>query len=215
MTHLFTGSEIELLNGNPFDPAKPDHRQIDLETVAWALSGVCRYGAHCRPRLYVAEHAVLVSLKLGRLGAPLRIQMADLHHDDGEVLDGVGDVQRPAKPLLDSEYRRRAREIDRCVWRALAWPDKAADPLWHTQDFRDPLLKRVDHEWAIRFEARHIMRSRGEGWEQTRPESGGLPAISDHDEDLLWCWTPDEAYTAYLQRHRELERALTRLAVAA
>jgi hypothetical protein len=216
--HQFTGSEIELGNGLPFDVADPSkHLTISLGVIARSLSKNKRYGGHdvSEHGYSIAEHAVLVSGKLNRLGAPLHVQMAGLHHDDAEALNGVGDPQRPAKGLLGEEFRQRERLIDRAVWRALAWPHKAEAPLWRTEDLRDPLLVRVDHEWAIRFEARRLMVSRGLGWEQSLIAVDGLPPIPDHDEDELGCWSAPEAYAAYLATHHRLARAITRHAVAA
>jgi hypothetical protein len=201
--HTFTGHEIELSNGNQFDPSQPDHRTIDLDTIATALSNLTRFGGHTE--FYsVAEHAVLVAAKLGRLGAPVSLRMAGLHHDDAEALDGFGDIQRPAKSLLDGAYRERFRKIDRCVWRALAWPDKDREPLWQTAQLHDDLLKRVD-VWAVLLEARRLMRSGGQGWEQTVDgEYESAVAIPAHVEDVIVCWSPLFARRAYLGLHRRL-----------
>lgn len=207
MAHRFTGHEIELANGNPFDPSKPDWQMVDLESIAWSLASVPRYGGHARPWFSIAEHAVLVSLKLEKLGASRQLQMAALHHDDAEALDGVGDVQRPAKPLLDDEYRRRVAAINECVWVAIAF---GAVSLWWPYQLDHPLLEQVDHEWALRFEARHLMRSRGEGWDIPVSDE----PIPDHDDDVLWAWGPEQARIAFLQRHHELAGAI-RMGMAA
>ena len=203
MTHQFQSGEIELANGKPFCPSRPNHHMVDLETIATALSNLTRFGGHTE--FYsVAEHAVLVATKLRRIGAPVSLQLAGLHHDDAEALDGLGDVQRPAKGLLDHSYRERSRKIDQCVWRALAWPDKNLQPLWQTAQLHDDLLKRVD-TWAVLFEARLLMQSQGRGWEQT---VDGLyesaVAIPDHDDDRIECWAPQTARRIYLDLHRRL-----------
>ena len=214
MTHVFAPNEIELANGNPFSPAHPDHRMLDLESIAYSLAGVYRYGSHSRPRLTVAEHAVFVSSKLRRLGCSLSLQLAGLHHDDTEALNGIGDVQRPAKGLLDETFHERERHIDHAVWRALAWPDKNRDPLWQTVQLRAPLLKRVD-TWACLFEARLVMRSRGEGWEQTVERDAGAHPIPTDDGDGLDFWGPDDAERRFINRHDTLVWESLRLWVAA
>jgi hypothetical protein len=209
--HHYSGNEIELTNGWPFDVDVPNPSVIDLDTIASSLANLCRFGGHVQ--FYsVAEHAVLVAEKLGRIGAPVAIQLAGLHHDDHEALDGFGDIQRPAKPLLDSpEYRSRCSRIEHAVWLSLAWhPDGfTADALWSVSDLHSELVKRVDI-WAVLFEARWLMKSRGDGWEQTVDRQLAAVPIPNHDEDGISCWTPTTARWAYLNLHKRLCRAAGR-----
>jgi hypothetical protein len=198
----------------PFSPAHPDHRAVNLKTLAYSLAGINRYGSHARPRISVAEHAVFVSRKLGRMDASLSLQMAGLHHDDAEALNGIGDVQRPAKPLLDESFRDRERKLDQCVWRALAWPDKEFEPLWQTAQLRDPLLKAVDCFTCV-LEARFCMPSAGEGWEQTFGDAAEVEIPTDRF-DVLPFWPDWQAEREYLKRHHELaERSFAEMRVAA
>jgi hypothetical protein len=159
------------------------------------------FGAHNS----VAEHAVLVASKLRRLGAPLSVCLAGLHHDDAEGLNGVGDPQRPAKPLLGAEFVERDRLIDRAVWRAVGWPDREQEALWTTGDLHGGLVKRVD-EWACRFEASHIMHSGGLNWPATFDDSA-LPPIPTDPEDEIHTWFPPTAHDAYLSLHFEFATA--------
>ena len=200
--HRFTGNEIELSNGQPFDVDTPDRESIDLYTIASSLSNLCRFGGHVQ--FYsVAEHAVLVATKLRLIGAPVSMQLAGLHHDDHEALDGFGDIQRPAKPLMDSpEYRARCARIDLAIWQSIAWRDRT-DALWDLNDLHSELLKRVDI-WAVLFEAHHLMHSGGHGWEQTVDRELAVVPIPNHDEDRIECYLPWTARNAYLEKHNEL-----------
>ena len=213
--HIFSSNEIELANGRPFNPAHPNHHMVDAETIAHSLSNQCRFGGHCSSFYSIAEHSVLVASKLRRLGAPLSLQHAGLFHDAAEALNGVGDVQRPAKGLLDHAYRERERKLDQTVWRSVAWPDKAREPLWQTAQLHDDLLKRVD-VWAVLFEASILMGSEGQGWEQTVDDAyEAAVAIPDHDDDRIECWSPATARRIYLDLHRRLVHETYGWAVAA
>ena len=200
MTHQFTGSQIELFNGNPFDPNNPDYHVIDLLSIAHALSNTCRYGGHAVAFHSVSEHAVLVASKLRRIGASPQLQMAGLHHDDHEAIDGIGDIQRPAKTLLDQAYRERTRRIDHAIWRALAWPEPEKPFLWAPGMLREPLVKKTDR-WALRFEAKWLMRSEGQGWEM---DDAGAHPIPEHDEDEVYCWLPLIARERFIGLHLDL-----------
>ncbi len=201
--HRFTGNEIELSNGQPFDVDRPVKAAIDLHMIAASLSNLCRFGGHV-PFYSVAEHSVLVANKLRLIGAPIHLQLAGLHHDDHEALDGFGDIQRPAKPLMDSpEYRARIERINREVWFALACRNDLNTPLWSPSDLHDELVKRVDI-WAVLFEARRLMRSRGRGWEQTVDRELAAVPIPDHGEDRIDCLSPTIARGDYVALHRLL-----------
>jgi hypothetical protein len=200
--------EIELADGSYFNPANPDPSAITLDNVAWALARTTRFGGSYKPSIpfySVAEHAVLVASKLRRLGAPIALCLAGLHHDDAEGLNGVGDPQRPAKPLLGTEFIERDKLIDRAVWRAVGWPDREQDMLWSTGCLHGGLVKRVD-EWACRFEASHIMHSGGLNWPATFDDSA-LPPIPTDPEDEIHTWFPPTAHDAYLSLHFEFATA--------
>ena len=201
--------EIELADGSYFNPASPDPSAITLDNVAWSLARTTRFGGSYKPSVVfysVAEHAVLVASKLRRLGAPLSVCLAGLHHDDAEGLNGVGDPQRPAKPLLGAEFVERDKLIDRAVWRAVGWPDRKQEALWMTSDLHGGLVKRVD-EWACRFEAAHIMHSGGRNWPAGTFDDSGLPPIPTDDADEIHTWFPPTAHDAYLSLHYDLATA--------
>jgi hypothetical protein len=193
--HAFSTHEIELYSGAAFDPSAPDASAIDLGSIAQALSCVCRYGGHCE-YFSDAEHAVLVANKLRKINAPLSIQFAGLHHDNHEGIDGFGDIQAPAKSLLPPDYHERVSRIEEAICLAIGWLDGL--PLWTVDQLHDPLVKRADN-WAKRFEAKHLMRSQGEGWLPDNGES--MPPIPTDDDDMIRCLSPVEAKEAFLDFH--------------
>ena len=106
------GNTIKVAGGHYVDLANPDPSTIDIETVASALSKLCRFGCHC-PRFYsVAEHSVH-AMKLARddgfRGDALR---AVLLHDAAEAY--IGDVVKPLKVMLP-DYRAVEERMELAV----------------------------------------------------------------------------------------------------
>jgi len=197
--------EVELVSGRYLDVTAPDPDAIGLLDIALPLARECRYGGACRGFYSVAEHAVLVASKLRKIGAPLALQLAGLHHDDAEFV--LCDMQRPAKLALaslgDGEgYRELTRRLDEAIWRALACLPKGSPrlPLWSRADLHHPLVKEVDN-WACAFEAGRIMPSRARNWEQTWLQSNATRPIPEHDDDVIHGWEWREARDAYVDTH--------------
>lgn len=198
--------EVELVSGRYFDLDNPDPAALRLDDIATPLAKECRYGGACWGHYSVAEHAVLVASKLRKIGAPLSMQMAGLHHDDAEFV--TKDVQRPAKMWLRAHtsgadaYRDLTARMDATIWRALAFTAESPIPLWSVEDLHAPLLKEVD-VWACRFEASQIMPSRGRNWENVWLKSGAVP-IPSHGDDRIECLDWQIARNAYLDAHHSL-----------
>lgn len=203
--------EVELASGRYFDVTNPDWTVLELDDIATALSKECRYGGACKGFYSVAEHAVLVSDKLRRLGAPLRLQFAGLHHDDPEWC--LKDLQRPVKLALRSmqgaaAYADLTERLEEAIWLAFgtARTDDIFMPavaLWVPGDEHHDLVKRVDN-WACQFEASQIMPSRGRNWGNVWLNEGGVVPIEVEDEDRIWCHEWPLARNAYLDLHHRL-----------
>lgn len=214
--------EVELLSGAYLDVTAPDHHALRLGDIATPLAKTCRYGGACEGFFSVAEHAVLVATKLRRLGAPLNLQLAGLHHDDPEFC--LSDIQRPVKLALRSKlseiapakggrdpYAEVTTRLEHAIWRAFGRDGDTI--LWSPGDEHHPLVKDVDN-WACSFEAKHIMRSKGEHWDQTwRLATRPMPV---HDEDTIYGWEWQQARDVWLALHFELAtKAVAAAAVAA
>jgi 5'-deoxynucleotidase YfbR-like HD superfamily hydrolase len=104
---LQTKSAILLYNGDFFDFKDPYNHEYDIETIAHALSNLCRYTGHTKLFYSVAEHCVLVSYL-----TPEPFALEGLMHDASEAY--CGDVASPLKKLL-SEYN----DIEEGVQKAL------------------------------------------------------------------------------------------------
>src|SRR5665213_1947579 len=122
-----TAFEVERTSGRYFDVTAPDHHALTLNDIAEPPAKTCRYGGACQGYLSVAEHAVLVAQKLGRLGAPVSLQLAGLHHDDPEFC--LSDIQRPVKlalrdllnhrrPATPDPYEVVTKRLEHAIWRA-------------------------------------------------------------------------------------------------
>lgn len=89
---------IKVAAGHYVDLAKPDPATIEIQSIAAALSKICRYGGHC-PRFYsVAEHCVLATNLAVADGCSLREQQAVFMHDAAEAY--IGDMTKPLKMLM-------------------------------------------------------------------------------------------------------------------
>lgn len=186
---------IELASGRYLDLASPQPESITLEDVAHHLAQTNRYVGACRRPYSVAEHAVLVSDRLLRTGAPPMVALAGLHHDDHEAF--LGDTTRPLKQLLGSKVLADLeRRLDHVIWLQLNLPNPGPAG-WAT-------IKAAD-DWALACEAHHLMPSQGTGWicdglyDPSDPTPGHLGA----EVGLSW----SSAKAAFLARHHNLKRA--------
>lgn len=223
MNRIPSAFEVELTSGAYFDVTAPDHHALTLNDIAEPLAKTCRYGGACSGYFSVAEHAVLVALKLRRLGAPLNLQVAGLHHDDPEFC--LSDIQRPVKLALRSlratdfgatfpspdPYEVVTKKLEHAVWRAFGHAD--GQNLWTPGDEHHSLVKDVDN-WACAFEARHIMPSKGEHWEQAWLLKSATRPIPEHDEDEIHGWEWRQARDVWLGLHYQLQVEALRGATA-
>ena len=102
-----TKSSISVLDGTFFDILKPKDYPFKINTIATALSNLCRYTGHVTRFYSVAEHSVLVSMLVPRKHA-----LAGLLHDSAEAF--LGDVSSPLKKLLP-QYQRIEDRVEKAI----------------------------------------------------------------------------------------------------
>lgn len=102
-----TKTSISLKDGDFFDFNRPHLSDFNIETIAHALSNICRYGGHTRKFYSVAEHSVLVSQVV-----PSKFAMIGLLHDASEAY--VGDMPSPLKRMCQS-YRTIEERVQEAI----------------------------------------------------------------------------------------------------
>jgi hypothetical protein len=106
------GNTIKCAAGHYLDLANPSPKAIDIESIAAALSKICRFGGHT-PRFYsVAEHVCHASYLSFADGVPLECTQAVFLHDAAEAY--LGDVVKPLKNMLP-EYVVVESRMERAI----------------------------------------------------------------------------------------------------
>jgi hypothetical protein len=183
-----TGTTVQLLHGEYFDPFKPDPRLINLDGLATALSHICRFTGNVRHFYSVAQHAVLVSLYCHPGWAD-----CGLHHDDPEGL-GLNDLASPIKHHAAMALYRKLEDsvMDEAVIPRFELP---AHHQWHVS------VKHTDRRLVL-TEKRDLKVWDNRRWEQaTMGELGLIEPLPE----IIQPWTPAYAKERYLQRHAETE----------
>lgn len=183
-------TEIELASGVYLDLASP-RPVMTLGDVAHGLSHCCRFAGQARRFYSVAEHAVVVAERLRSQGAPDRVVLAGLHHDDSEAF--IGDVTRPLKSLLPT-YRDLEDALMAAIAEALRLPQIEVD--------ERAMVKEAD-DWALSAEAFWLMPSRGAGW-----VCDGLYDPAQSARALPFGEVSGRARRAWLRWHTDVSRAL-------
>lgn len=120
----------------------PKAYRYDVDSIARALSKICRFGGRLHRFYSVATHSVYVSMVV-----PSELALAALLHDAAEAF--IGDVSSPLKALLP-EYRRIEASIEEAIFSQFNLPYplpaavKHADLCVLAAERRDLLSKRFD-----------------------------------------------------------------------
>lgn len=97
----------------PFYPFDPRPEEIDITSIAWALSMQCRFNGHLTSFYSVAQHSVMVS-RIVESEHPFdnKLIFRALMHDAHEAY--VGDIVSPVKRALPEFYEIEDR-VDRAI----------------------------------------------------------------------------------------------------
>lgn len=162
--------------GHYFDFTRPEASEFGIESIAHALSHICRYTGHCREFYSVAQHSVLVSYAV-----PTEHALAGLLHDAAEAF--LGDVAKPLKQLLPC-YQAIEAIVEPVVLARFGLP---AD--------LPPCVKHADRVLLV-TEKRDLMPACGN-------REWNLQGVQPMERRIR-PWVPEQAKTAFLQRFQEL-----------
>jgi hypothetical protein len=174
---------IAVFDGQLVDPFTVTHLDgvFRIETIAHALSMLCRYGGHVSRFYSVAEHCLLVEHIAESRGLHHQLRREALVHDAAEAY--IVDLPAPFKRMQEMAHYRAADErisTELRLWFGLRSAESAT-------------VKDIDVE--IRgTERRDLMGNRQMQWETAPPIDG------------IQCGTmsPIEAKVAWIAKFREL-----------
>lgn len=173
---------VQTHTGRRFDLLDVEDNEIEIYDIAHALGNLCRFNGHTAGFYSVAEHSVVVSLRV-----PPEDQLQALLHDATEAY--LGDVTEPLKRLLP-EYRT----LESRLWAHIA----------RTYGVRPELtanVRQADKD-MLQLEAWCLMPNPPEPWDLP-PRAPDLNSPLDrvcHPR----CLGPKAATGAFLDRYCEL-----------
>lgn len=172
---MFKQTEIETCSGWAVDVVNPDMATISLEDIAQSLSRLCRFNGHVSEPYYVSQHCEMVATLMGtELGYYREVCLWGLFHDAAEAF--IGDIPRPVKHQFQG-VKEMEEKLMEAICGRFCLPYPCPWPL---------TLKHCDNV-ALMNEAWHLMPSKGEGYNISKPESFmKLPVSSDGEKALKW-----------------------------
>lgn len=173
---------IKVAAGHYVDLIDPDPASIDIESIAAALSKVCRYGGHC-PKFYsVAEHCVIAAelAFADGLWTPEAIR-AILMHDAAEAY--IGDMVKPLKVTLP-EFAKVENRMESAI----------AERFGLLQGIHDSIVK--DYDRAM-LKAEKIAL-----WPEDKERWSGFETIPTRPVTFHW-WSPEQAEHKFLDAAKQ------------
>lgn len=168
------GNKIKVAGGHYVDLANPDPASIDLNTIASALSKMCRFGCHSPVFYSVAEHCVHATLLAEADRCSNEALRAVLLHDAAEAY--IGDVVKPLKVMLP-DYAVVERRMEAAVAERFGVSFDGVD------------VKRYD-QLMLKAEKTRLWPDDSEQW-------AGFAGLPNRDVDFLF-WMPEQAESQFL-----------------
>jgi hypothetical protein len=104
VAHIRASGSIVTVAGRTVAPLDLEPADIDITSIAHALSNICRFTGHTSEFYSVAQHSCIVAENLYGTG----FELDGLLHDAGEAF--LGDLVRPLKGLDEFEFYRDAED---------------------------------------------------------------------------------------------------------
>lgn len=168
---------IYTVSGSYFNFVDVKPNIIVIDTIAKALSNLCRFNGQIEKFYSVAQHSVICSHIVQE-----EFAMQALFHDAAEAY--IGDITKPLKALLP-DYQEIEKRVETDIFAKLGieWPIhpsvKYADLVMLATERRD-LFNPDEYEWVIL--------------------KGIVPA-----EPTIFPLLPDQAYKLFMDRYLELK----------
>lgn len=173
-------SWIMTVEGTTFNFEHPELSTYTIESIAHALSNVCRYAGHCRYFYSVAQHSVYVSFHV-----PPDQALAALLHDAAEAF--IHDISRPLKAMLP-DYRVIEKRVEHSIFDHFGVPRELTPEIHH-----------ADHV-MLATEKRDLM---------PLTTLWHVPVEILPDPCPIRPWSPDMAKIEFLTRYHDLVRLRT------
>ena len=176
---------IKVAAGHYLDLVAPDPASIEIESIAAALSKICRFGGHC-PKFYsVAEHCVHATAMACSDGYTGDALMAVFLHDAAEAY--LGDMVKPLKVTMP-QYREAEIRMESAIELAFGVD----------LDRWSGVIKRFDRA-MLKAEKMNM-------WPEDKEKWSGFGEI-EHREVQFKFWSHDDAKMQFLAMARTLQLA--------
>lgn len=171
-------SVIQMIDGTYIDLVNPDFSDLDIKSIAWSLSMICRFNGHTSTFYSVAQHSVLASVMV-----PHELAFDALMHDSAEAI--LGDVVSPLKSLL-RDYKEIEKRIEEKLFS-------------HFNVNHSDKIKEIDLI-LLATERDLLMPETGEVWPQIKDVEPSNILIKQG------IWSQEESYNLFLEQYNKLKR---------